>query len=536
MKKPNTKGHTLSDSATKAKRYLVTTKRGSLAAQSGLRPLSSFDLKNHLQQFPDLSLKRTINHNKGLSPLSTGPNEANEIHLVEMDEQAYKQFCASSPNQVLIEEEQPLDFLDNRFSPSSFPNRTSSVRQLMTTSEYKLKVLGENEQGLEGVSIAIESDENKAGGLTDASGELTINLSRLPTSEINFIFAKATHSYWDFYLKAPDLKADQVNIIRMKSLSETIKNFPQSYARGWGEQLMGFDGSHLTLSGKGTRIAIIDTGKGSHPLLEHVSAGIDLTNNGDTKTWTNDAEGHGTHVCGVITAKGDGKQFTGLSPDADVLIIKVFPGGTTSSLVEALDICISEKIDVVNMSLGTQQVSPVVDQKIEEAVMSGIALIVAAGNSGGAVQFPANSPNTLAVSAIGSTSTVQKNTFDASQISPQLTASNGIFSPLFSCFGPEVDVTAPGVAIISTGPDGSFFPDSGTSMAAPHITGLASVLLAHHPVFNSQFSTRNYQRVFALYDLLKKISIPINFGPGRAGSGLPCVSPVVHQLNIPKQQ
>ena len=449
-----------------------------------------------------------------------------------MTDDTHEQLKANSPDHVIIEQEQHLDFLDGKLIPTMLPTRTQSLDNIMQSRKFSFLILGEDDKPLKNAVIALQSSYVKGNALSDKKGESTITLSMMENTQIDSIFVKAKTGYWDFYLKTPELSSDSVNVIRLKSLKETIAGFPKNFRRGWGERLMGFDEQHQSYTGKGIKIAIIDTGLGDHPLLSHIHQGMDLSTTNSTETWRQDDEGHGTHVAGVITAKGKEDELKGFCPDADILVLKVFPGGTTSSLIEALDICIEENVDVVNMSLGTQNRSLLIEQKIEEVVLSGIALIVAAGNSGGPVQFPANSTNTLAVSAVGALNEVQENTWDVSQILPELTLDNGVFSPTFSCHGPEVDVTAPSVAIISTGPDGTYFPDSGTSMAAPHVTGLAGLLLAHHPAFQTTYKSKTYTRVFALYNALKHICVPYNFGPGRAGSGMPSVYPIIGQMAV----
>jgi subtilisin family serine protease len=102
---------------------------------------------------------------------------------------------------------------------------------------------------------------------------------------------------------------------------------------------------------------------------------------------------------------------------------------------------------------------------------------------------------------------------------PQMTTSEGLFSPSFTCFGPEIGVAAPGVAIVSSVPGGGFDPQSGTSMAAPHVCGMAALMLAHHPALRAM--PRDASRVSALFQMMKASAMPLPFGPERSGAGMP---------------
>ncbi|WP_334187972.1 S8 family serine peptidase, partial [Noviherbaspirillum sp.] len=115
------------------------------------------------------------------------------------------------------------------------------------------------------------------------------------------------------------------------------------------------------------------------------------------------------------------------------------------------DYCIEKQIDVVNLSLGGAEPSEALEQQILRAKRAGIACIVAAGNSGNQVQYPASSPNVLAVSAIGKFNEFPPDSYYTQTTTPFIDP-NGFFAAKFSCFGLEIAVCGPGVAIASSVP------------------------------------------------------------------------------------
>ena len=152
-----------------------------------------------------------------------------------------------------------------------------------------------------------------------------------------------------------------------------------------------------------------------------------------------------------------------------------------------------------------------------------MACIVAAGNSGDAVQFPGSSPDVLTVSAIGQEGQFPDSSYHAQQRWTGGTEDGGFFSAQFSCHGPEVDVCGPGVAIVSSVPPAGFAAWDGTSMATPHVTGLAALVLAHHPDFRTPaLQLHTAARVDRLFALLKAAARPLAVGdPTRVGAASP---------------
>jgi subtilisin len=294
--------------------------------------------------------------------------------------------------------------------------------------------------------------------------------------------------------------------------------------------LMGLDIHAASgLTGQGGRVAIIDSGcDNKHPALTHIQIGRDYTNldaegKPDPGTWTVDSTSHGTHCAGTIAGNGQ-TGIRGFAPAAEVHILKLFPGGAFDDLISALKYAIDNQIDVVNCSLGSNQGSEIVQQWMEQARQAGVAVVIAAGNSAGPVQFPASLPGVLPVSAIGQQVQCPAETHHAQtmQMGPGLIGVNGIFAANFSCFGPQIAACAPGVAIVSSVPGGGYAAWDGTSLAAAHITGLATLVAAHHPAVKD--APRNAARVDRLFQTVLAAAAPVGLNPVYGGAGLPSVS------------
>jgi subtilisin len=214
--------------------------------------------------------------------------------------------------------------------------------------------------------------------------------------------------------------------------------------------------------GKGIKVAVLDTGiDWTHPDIGPNFKGSVSFVPGETAM---DGNSHGTHCAGTIGAPINGVGVVGVAPEVSLYAVKVLSNagsGQWSWLIAGLNWCIQNRIHIASMSLGGDSAPVALEAMCNSAFGAGVLLVAAAGNAGpqmGTVNVPGRYKNVIAVSAIDSSNVVAS----------------------FSSRGPEVEICAPGVNVLSTVPGGLYGNKSGTSMACPHVSGSAAVIWGAH--------------------------------------------------------
>lgn len=268
------------------------------------------------------------------------------------------------------------------------------------------------------------------------------------------------------------------------------------YAKQWNLQQINLEGAWKQgAHGQGVTVAVIDTGVSQGPDLKKTDfvKGYDFVND---RVDARDDNGHGTHVAGTVAqSTNNGYGVAGVAYKAKIMPIKVlsrYGSGTISDIAEAIRFAADNGADVINMSLGGGGDSKLMREAIDYAHKKGVVVIAAAGNEGSSrASYPAYYPNVIAVSAVG----------------PDQTKTS------YSNYGDGVDIAAPGGTTRSGEANGIwqetinprstnqflFKSFQGTSMASPHVAGVAALIKSRRPNMSPN----------GVLEVLQKSALPI---------------------------
>jgi subtilisin len=416
--------------------------------------------------------------------------------------------------------------------PDYAAGRAHAVLPPVVTHRVAFEVLDDGMRPIEGATLTISGPRFPVTGFTGPDGRAEITVTPETLSAPTAIEVHPPRGCWPVRVRRPLLGRDGPVRVICTRITTTFPEFPDRALDSWGARVMGFGRLPPTYRGSGVRIALIDSGVATgHPDLSgRIEHGRDLIGRDEEKSWQEDLIGTGTHHATLIAGRDDGTGIVGLAPEAEVHICRVSPGGSAADLIEALDYCIEQQLDVAMFGACIPEQSALLAAKVEEAQRNGIAC-VAAADSAGRGCWPAALPQVLAVGAIGQLGTFPPEDTDTAALTSQLTP-EGFFVPGFGSAGPSalaVDCCAPGVAIISGLPPSSYGPLSGTGTAAAHVTALAALILAHHPLFRREPGkprvTRDSGRPARLLEIIKGSCRPLpQLDPWWTGAGIPDVA------------
>lgn len=263
--------------------------------------------------------------------------------------------------------------------------------------------------------------------------------------------------------RLPPFKVDKV----MLATAETID---------WGLKLLGVPPFWKETQGEGIKVGVLDTGIAlEHPdLRPAILEARDFTR---SPSAAYDAQGHGTHVSGIIAARRNAHGIVGVAPETKIITAKVLNddgAGASQDIVAGIHWAMEAGADILSMSLGSSEPDEEIHQALLLAISKGVFVITAAGNEGpelDTVGYPAGFPEMVAVGSIDRRKRLSQ----------------------FSSRGRQVDVVAPGDEITSCYPPRGYAVLSGTSMATPFVSGVVALALAKHRKMGGKTPLRTQQ-------------------------------------------
>ena len=338
---------------------------------------------------------------------------------------------------------------------------------MMVAMSFSMVVMAKNDDQKVRV-IVLFKDKIDGKMVTDRGGELLGSFDNIPAVVTELKSSAINELKKNGNIKAVEEDAECWMVGEGKEQAKGAGSKPPAQPTQnieWGIKKISADQAWTSTTDSGVSVAVLDTGiDTNHPdLAANIKGGTNLVN---TRRTYEDDNGHGTHCAGIIAAVNNIIGVVGVAPNAMIYAVKVLNSagsGSYSTIIAGIDWAISKKASdptlmVISMSIGGTTGSSALEAACARAANAGIQIIAAAGNSGGAVLYPA--------------------AYDKYVIAVSATDSNNVIAS-WSCRGPQVDLAAPGVSIRSTYMGDTYATMSGTSMACPHVSGVAALVISH---------------------------------------------------------
>ncbi len=284
---------------------------------------------------------------------------------------------------------------------------------------------------------------------------------KLSSSELEYLEKSGDIAYAEEDVTVKGSGNVQDNVIAMsKSVHDKKERVIDKNAKRdeWNIQMIHAEKSSLYEKRDRVKIAVLDSGVDYGNDIDLAGTVSLIPGEEEISPLFIDGSGHGSSVAGLISAKDDGKGITGINPDAEIYSIRVLDDenkAPLSRVIEGIYMAIDKDVNIINMSFGVSTYSRALEEAVKAATDAGILVVAAAGNTGNkGVQFPAAYDNVIAVGSVDKKGEVVKS----------------------SARGKELDLVAPGELVRSTGFLGDELVASGTSLATPQVTAVASLI------------------------------------------------------------
>lgn len=422
------------------------------------------------------------------------------MHMSEPDAAA---LAATRPD-VIVEEDKPLRMFAMPGLAPVLPMAHGKTWEDTVTSESGIPIPD--------CTVFAAGPESTYRTETDASGVAQL---RVDTARFERLIVSPRANFWSRVIPPLEDGKHAVSLRRLQPVASL------KVLRG----MIGMAALNVT-RGRGVRVAVVDSSIAPVAGLTP-AGGLNTLDGGDPVGFDVNERGHGTDVAGIIAVNQE--PFRGLAPGVSMFSLKVFPGGFTSDLVEAMDCCRVNQIDHVNLSLGGHEWSPAIDHAIQLANSAGVTLVAATGNDATSVAFPAAHPDVIAVGAVGLSGGFYDDSGHALRVGRYSDWTGQLFGASFANFGRQVDVCAQGVAVVSWVPSG-FACWDGKSMATPVVTALLAHALELNPGLKTGTrATADALRAIAVYGALNTAipNVVEGFGPLNAPGMLAASAQVV---------
>lgn len=290
-----------------------------------------------------------------------------------------------------------------------------------------------------------------------------------------------------------DVQIDSDEVISALSNTQTTSTL-------WNLKKLNISTAWLqNYTGKGVKIAVIDTGINNISALPHVKKRVSFVTD-DPATTINEADhidrgyngqGHGTSVASIIAGQANGQSvMRGIAPEAELYALKYADGtksGLASAIIKSINWAIEHKMDIINISSGLTTDVHALHQAVKNAHAKGIFIIASAGNDGqfNKARYPARYAEVISVGSINKYG-------DLSSFSNNMSG---------------INFAAPGEEILALNQEGKSRTVNGTSFSAPHITGLLALYKERFP-YSKPSSLLNYMKKSAASDFVPHFQAP----------------------------